>query len=80
MNDFERTIKKLRMGDDLESSSLIEQFDKAKKIIVSELTSAASTVSVNEGQKMVRKLQEDLEKVAYFTLMHSARLSAFETV
>lgn len=80
MNDFERTIKKLRMGDDLESSSLIEQFDKAKKIIVSELTSATSTVSVNEGQKMVRKLQEDLEKVTYFTLMHSASLSAFETV
>jgi hypothetical protein len=65
MNDFERTIKKLRMGDDLESSSLIEQFDKAKKIIVSELTSATSTVSVNEGQKMVRKLQEDLEKVGF---------------
>ena len=63
MTDFERTIKKLRIGDDLESSSLIEQFDKAKKIIVCELTSATSTISAYEGQKMVRKLQEELEKV-----------------
>jgi hypothetical protein len=61
--DFERTIKKLRTAQDLESTFLIETFDKAKKAIIHEVTSATSTLSVHESQKMVRKLQEELEKV-----------------
>jgi hypothetical protein len=60
--DFEKAIKKLRIGDDFESSSMIEEFYKSKKIVVSELTGGNSQ-KLNDSQKMVKKLQEELDKV-----------------
>lgn len=60
--DFEKAIKKLRIGDDLESSTMIEEFYKSKKIVVSELTGGNSQ-KINDSQKMVKKLQEELDKV-----------------
>ena len=42
---------------------MIGTFDKAKKAVIHEVTGANSSLSVHESQKMVRKLQEELEKV-----------------
>lgn len=63
ISDFERVIKKLRKGDDTESTTLIEKYNNSKKGIVTELTAIANTYTSQESQKMVKKLQEDLVKV-----------------
>mmetsp|Transcript_30 Transcript_30/g.35 ORF Transcript_30/g.35 Transcript_30/m.35 type:complete len:536 (+) Transcript_30:306-1913(+) len=62
IGDFEKAIKKLRIGDDFESSSMIEEFYKSKKIVVIELT-GGTTQKLQDSQRMVKKLQEELDKV-----------------
>ena len=47
----------------MESTLLIEKFNKSKKGIVSELTAINNTYTSQESQRMVKKLQEDLVKV-----------------
>jgi mannitol-specific phosphotransferase system IIBC component len=66
--DFDRAVKNMRTKDDAKSTSLVEKFEKAKRLIVRELTgssvsSSSSGSSRAEGQRMVRQLQEELEKV-----------------
>lgn len=59
----------MRTKDDAKSTSLVEKFEKAKRLIVRELTStsvisSSSAVSSRaDGQRMVKQLQEELEKV-----------------
>ena len=67
--DFDRAVKNMRTKDDAKSTSLVEKFEKAKRLIVRELTStsvisSSSAVSSRaDGQRMVKQLQEELEKV-----------------
>jgi hypothetical protein len=59
----------MRTMDDVKSTSLVEKFEKAKRLIVRELTSSSVSSSSSsgssraDGQRMVRQLQEELEKV-----------------
>jgi NTP pyrophosphatase (non-canonical NTP hydrolase) len=41
---------------------MIEEFNKSKKIVVIELT-GGNTQKINDSQRMVKKLQEELDKV-----------------
>lgn len=67
--DFDRAVKNMRSKDDAMSTSLVEKFEKAKRLIVRELTSSSASSSSSsgssraDGQRMVRQLQEELEKV-----------------
>ena len=61
--DFDRAVKKMRSKDDASSTALVEKFEKAKRLIVRELTSSSSVTTRADSQRMVRRLQEDLEKV-----------------
>jgi hypothetical protein len=67
--DFDRAVKNMRTKDDAKSTSLVEKFEKAKRLTVRELTSSSvsssssSASSRADGQRMVRQLQEELEKV-----------------
>lgn len=55
----------MRSKDDAKSASLVEKFEKTKRVIVSELISSSSVTSRADSQRMVRQLQDDLEKVAW---------------
>jgi hypothetical protein len=67
--DFDRAVRNMRSKDDAKSTSLVEQFEKAKRLIVRELTrssagaNSSSVASRADGQRTVRQLQEELEKV-----------------
>lgn len=67
--DFDRALRNMRSKDDAKSASLVEKFEKAKRLIVRELTNSSASSSSSavasraDGQRMVRQLQEELEKV-----------------
>lgn len=67
--DFDRAVKNMRSKDDAKSASLVEKFEKAKRVIVSELISSSSVTSRADSQRMVRQLQDDLETVAWRGVM-----------
>ena len=74
---FEKTVKKIRSGDDRESTSLIENFTKSNKEVVAKLTNDPANeinadagmtkprdpYSPQEAQRMVTVLQDELESV-----------------
>ena len=67
--DFDRAVRNMRSKDDAKSTSLVEKFEKAKRLTVRELSSTGASSSSSsgssraDGQRMVRQLQEELEKV-----------------
>lgn len=63
--DFEGAVGGIRSRDDGESNLLIESFIQSKKLIAAQLTSANSHISTAECHRMVKKLQEELDKVAW---------------
>lgn len=62
-NDFERSVKALRLHDDQESTQLVESFLQSKKTVSTQLTDATATFTRSERLKMIKKLQEELERV-----------------
>ena len=62
--DFDRAVRNMRSKDDAKSTSLVEEFEKAKRLTVRELTGTTLVATRVDSQRMVRQLQDDLEKVA----------------
>lgn len=67
--DFDRAVRNMRIKDDAKSANLVEKFEKAKRVIVCELISSSSVTSRADSQRMVRQLQDDLEKVVWCGVM-----------
>lgn len=64
VHDFERAVKGVRSHDDYESTQLIDGFNKSKKMVSDQITGSYS-VSHAESVKLVKGLQEELDKVGY---------------
>lgn len=63
INDFERAVTSIRSRDDAESTQLIDAFVHSKRAVVVAVTDSLNPVSQGERQKMVKRLQDELEKV-----------------
>jgi len=63
INDFERSVTGIRSRDDAESMQLIDAFVHSKRAVVVAVTDSLNPVSQSERQKMVKRLQDELEKV-----------------
>lgn len=63
INDFNRAVKNVRTKDDLESTQLIEGFNKSKKLFADQITANPTDFSSAEIQKIVKSLQDELDKV-----------------
>ena len=61
--EFEKSVKAIRANDDLDSTQLIDGYNRSKKMISDQITNSFSTVSHSETQRMVKSLQEELDKV-----------------
>lgn len=61
--DFERAVKGVRSHDDFESTQLIDGFNKSKKMVSDQITGNFSMLSHGESVKLVKGLQEELDKV-----------------
>ncbi len=61
--DFEKAVKNVRARDDLDSTQLIEGFNRSKKNVSDQITSATAGLPHAECQKMVKSLQDELDKV-----------------
>lgn len=60
---FENSVNKVREKDDHESTQLIEEYTKSKKIVADQITSGIGNLSSTECQRMVKSLLDELEKV-----------------
>ncbi|RYH07277.1 hypothetical protein EON65_41920 [archaeon] len=69
--DFERAVKGVRSHDDYESTQLIDGFNKSKKMVSDQITSSYS-VSHAESVRLVKGLQEELDKVGDYDLPFAA--------
>lgn len=74
VNDFERAVKKVRDHDDYESTQMIDGFNKSKKMVSDQITSAYSGISHLECQRMVKGLQEELDKVSHYCISATSSL------
>lgn len=63
VDDFERTVREVRNGDDLDSTTLIDGFKKSQKAQAHYITENGDNISSTEGKEIVKRLQEELEKV-----------------
>jgi hypothetical protein len=66
VQDFEKSVKTIRTNDDYDSTQLIDGYNKSKKMISDQITNSYSNISHAESQKLVKNLQEELDKVRYF--------------
>jgi hypothetical protein len=65
VQDFEKSVKTIRTNDDYDSTQLIDGYNKSKKMISDQITNSYSNISHTESQKLVKSLQEELDKVRY---------------
>jgi hypothetical protein len=63
INDFERAVNTIRGKDDSESTQLIDSFIHSKRAVVALVTDMLNPISQSERHRLVRKLQDELEKV-----------------
>lgn len=63
VQDFEKSIKTIRTNDDYDSTQLIDGYNKSKKMISDQITNSYSNISHAESQRLVKSLQEELDKV-----------------
>jgi Leucine-rich repeat len=63
MDEFDRIVTQIRRKDDAESTLLLEKFSASKKEVVQSLTAVDSSYSIGETHRMVKKLQEELDRV-----------------
>ena len=63
VHDFNRAVKLVRSRDDLDSTKLIGDFNKSKKVEADKITHINSTLSQVECQRIVKRLQDELDQV-----------------
>lgn len=66
INDFDRAVNTIRARDDAESTQLIDAFIHSKRQVVVLVTDTLNPVSQSERHRLVKKLQDELEKVRFF--------------
>jgi hypothetical protein len=66
ITDFEKAVKNVRNHDDYQSTQMIEGFNKSKKIVADRITAANNGLNRTECQRLVKGLQEELDKVRNF--------------
>jgi hypothetical protein len=60
---FEKSVLTMRSRDEMESSMLIDGYNKSKKAISDQITSPYSTLTTLDCQKLVKTLHEELDRV-----------------
>lgn len=70
VHDFNRAVKLVRSRDDLDSTKLIGDFNKSKKIEADKITHINSTLSQVECQRIVKRLQDELDQVGITNLIY----------
>lgn len=63
ISDFERSVRGVRSRDEADSTQLIEGFNKSQKLTAERITFHPTGISSYERQKMVKSLQEELDRV-----------------
>ncbi|KAJ1433675.1 protein phosphatase 1 [Ochromonadaceae sp. CCMP2298] len=63
VSDFDRAVRDLRSKDDLDSTRLIDGFNKSKKDCADKITHPASSLTQLDCMKMVKGLQDELDQV-----------------
>jgi len=61
--EFEKSIKTIRTNDDYDSTQLIDNYNRSKKMISDQITNSYNNISRHEAQRMVKHLQEELDKI-----------------
>lgn len=67
--EFEKSIKTIRTNDDYDSTQLIDNYNRSKKMISDQITNSYNNISRHEAQRMVKHLQEELDKVRRIILI-----------
>ena len=63
IDDFDKSITKMRTADETDSGMLIDGYNNSKRIVADQITSPFSTLTSADCQRMVKSLQEELERV-----------------
>ena len=66
IGDFDRAVKAVRVKDDLESTQLIDGFNRSKKACADKITNPNSTLLQSDCIRMVKNLQDELDQVRHF--------------
>lgn len=62
--DFDRAVKDVRLKDDMESTKLIEVFNKSKKTVADKITHPHAALTQADCMRMVKGLQDELDEVS----------------
>lgn len=68
IGDFDRAVKAVRVKDDLESTQLIDGFNRSKKACADKITNPNSTLLQSDCIRMVKNLQDELDQVRQFII------------
>ncbi len=75
--EFEKSIKTIRTNDDYDSTQLIDNYNRSKKMISDQITNSYNNISRHEAQRMVKHLQEELDKVRRIIVVIIILISSF---
>ena len=64
ISDFEKAVKGVRSRDESDSTQLIHGFNKSQKLTTERITGHPTGISSSERLKMVKSLQEELDRVS----------------
>ena len=62
--EFEKAVKAVREHDDQESTQLIDNFLKSKKIMTNQLLDPSATLTRSERLRTIKKMQDELDRVS----------------
>ena len=76
ISDFEKAVKGVRSRDESDSTQLIHGFNKSQKLTTERITGHPTGISSSERLKMVKSLQEELDRVSichliFYLLTHT---------
>lgn len=63
ISEFEKAVKGVRTRDELDSTQLIDGFNKSQKLTAERITGHSLGLGSSERQKMVKSLQDELDRV-----------------
>jgi hypothetical protein len=64
ISDFEKAVKGVRSRDESDSTQMIHGFNKSQKLTTERITGHPTGVSSSERLKMVKSLQDELDRVS----------------
>lgn len=72
---FDKAISTMRAKDEQDSGMLIDGYSKSKKIVADQITSPYSTLTAVDCQRLVKNLQDELERVSQKFLYSSSLIT-----